>query len=226
MCAASYLRGPPCQGKAGLAPRSCVGFCSPSLWGGTRFRCCFASCSLLRGGGVCRQPRPQELSREDELCEAAGGWLRAGRARCLARRWQGAGRDLAGRGAGRLQAGEFGVKPLAPLNGATVCCHSRPPRLRCSTVSPGEEISPQYCRSCGQDGAGGSQTLRCMWGFALGHAGGPLGLKCLLWALVLKWHEPAPELGLPGPWLHRGVEGHRAQHWQSTVPRFCCCRSC
>lgn len=89
MRAARYLRGMRCQGKAGPVPRSRGGICSRSLWKRTKSRWCFASCSLLRGGGGCHQPEPRSWA-------TAGAWLRLGKARCMSWRWQGAGRDPAG----------------------------------------------------------------------------------------------------------------------------------
>lgn len=91
-----YLRGPRCQGKAGLAPKLRVGFCS--RWKGPRFRCCLASCSLLRGGGGCCGLVPG--SRED-----AGAGLRAGRA---------PGAGWGARGGPRARG--LGAKPLVPLS--------------------------------------------------------------------------------------------------------------
>ena len=80
-----------------------------------------------------------------------------------------------------MQARGLGAKPLAPLNGATVRCHPRPPA----------PASVQYGRSWGGDFSPVLSFLRagrCRRrldaavhgaGFAPGHTGGPLGLKCL-----------------------------------------------
>lgn len=126
-----YLRGPRCQGKAGLAPKLRVGFCS--RWKGTRFRCCLASCSLLRGGGGCGLVPG---SRED-----AGAGLRAGRA-------PGAGW---GAGGGPRARG-LGAKPLVPFSRATLGhCPRVPPASRCPlgvVCSSWDESSHQDGRSC------------------------------------------------------------------------------
>lgn len=132
-----YLRGPRCQGKAGLAPKLRVGFCS--RWKGPRFRCCLASCSLLRGGGGCCGLVPG--SRED-----AGAGLRAGRA-------PGAGW---GAGGGPRARG-LGAKPLVPLSRATLGhCPRVPPASWCplgvACSSRGGKLSPGWSVLQGQPG--------------------------------------------------------------------------
>lgn len=129
-----YLRGPRCQGKAGLAPKLRVGFCS--RWKGTRFRCCLASCSLLRGGGGCGLVPG---SRED-----AGAGLRAGRA-------PGAGWGAAG----GPRARGLGAKPLVLFSRATLGhCPRVPPASRCPPCAhPGMKALTRTVGPAGQLGA-------------------------------------------------------------------------
>lgn len=109
------------------------------------------------------------LGPEDELCEAAGGWLRTGRARCLSRRWQGPGWA----GSLQLQAWGLGVKPLAPFSGATVCCRPRhPPGFGAIRSVPGRRFLPGAVAPAGrmvQEAAGrcgvqGRICSRSHWG--------------------------------------------------------------
>lgn len=106
-CAARYLRGMQCQGKAGPVPRSRGGICSRSLWKRTKSRWCFASCSLLQGGGGCHQPGPRSWASD-------GAWLRLGKARSVSWHWQGAGRDPAGIRQGGWERGDLELSHSQP----------------------------------------------------------------------------------------------------------------